>query len=219
MCVRVYISADAFVCFAAYCPGGIANQVISSSNVSQILNELSEAFCGCQTVDSSIDITFPVEDNTSLVENDFNFLYYLKEITGFLRISNLPSTPRFHLPNLILIRGREQTDSGNSLEISDSRVDSIFFPNLREINGNVSIHNSSWCGYTSVNWEDILENGRLVVSGNDTTCIRHSEGTHTHTHTHTHKHTQTHTQTSTHTNTHVRTHVGAHTCTNLLSMY
>ena len=174
----VHVCGKHFCCLVhisvAFCIAASVDQSSTSSNVSLVLSELSTRFCGCQTIDGGVDLAFPgVMAGVPFTENTFNFLYHLREITGYLRVSNLPQTSRLSLPNLILIRGRELTVLGNGLEISGSQVDNVSLPQLREISsGNVSIHNSSWCGYLSVNWEDILEAGQLSVSENSTSCTQ-----------------------------------------------
>ena len=159
MCIFQSIS-PCFSC-ADYCTGWSANRFPSGSTTSQRLADLRRHFSGCKVVDGSINIALP--DPASVLEDSaFDFLCHLKEITGLLRVINVTML-HFDLPNLILIRGRHLTLSGNALEMQTSSMDS-FLGNLREISkGHMSIHDSQWCGHMSVNWADILEDGQLIT--------------------------------------------------------
>ena len=183
-----------------YCLGWDANRLPSGETSSRKLADLRRHFSGCEVIDGSISIALS-DPGDIFEETDFDFLCHLKEITGLLRLINVTTT-NLTLPNLVLIRGRQLTGGGNSLEIASSHIDSLF-GNLREISkGHVSIHDSSWCGYKTVNWVDILEDGLLVTSeqndllkpNND--CKDVGEEfillycTHTHAHTNTHTYTE-----------------------------
>ena len=111
---------------------------------------------------------FGHDSYTNLTEDSFNFLYHVEQISGVLRFQNIPTVDRIILPNLRIIRGEElkETDEGRGLAlvILNTRIGAIVLPNLTEVTlGDVYFQNttSSMCNYKTVNWDDIIDNGRL----------------------------------------------------------
>ena len=107
-------------------------------------------------------------DYTNLTEDSFNFLYHVEEISGVLRFQNIPTVERIVLPNLHIIRGEELIATaegrGLALVLLNTRIGAIVLPKLTEITqGDVRLENttSSMCNYKTVNWNDIIDNGRL----------------------------------------------------------
>ena len=107
-------------------------------------------------------------DYTNLTEDSFNFLYHVEQISGVLRFQNIPTVDRIILPNLRIIRGEELKETaeghGLALVILNTRIGAIVLPNLTEVTrGDVHFRNttSSMCNYKTVNWDDIIDNGRL----------------------------------------------------------
>ena len=100
-----------------------------------------------------------VDANQPLVEANFSFLYYVKEIGGYLELNNIPSVERLSLPNLRIIRG-ENLRSGRFSLLVSGKIESLYMPNLTEISrGDVVLGSSSLncylCNTRSINWTDI----------------------------------------------------------------
>ena len=107
-------------------------------------------------------------DNYSLAEDDFNFLYHLEEVGGGVSFFNVPPLDRLTLPELVLIRGNSLASGGYALSLVNSQVDEFVLPKLVEITvGSMQLRNSTWCGYYTVNWEDIFEAGSVHLLPND----------------------------------------------------
>lgn len=93
------------------CVGDEIGNFAQGSSIADILDELSEQFCGCTHITGSIQIDLSTtEDNPlNLTENSFDFLYHVQEISGVLRFQNISSVPRIVLPNLVIIRGMSKS--------------------------------------------------------------------------------------------------------------
>ena len=152
------------------CVGHAIGFFAQGSSVELVLAELNEQFCGCTHIIGSIqiDLSTTETNHTALVEDDFNFLYYVQEISGVLRFQNISAVPRIVLPNLVIIRGDEQvpTSEGDRLVliVRNSEIGELIMPQLREISdGDILFENTgNLCNYKAVNWVEILNNGRLV---------------------------------------------------------
>nr|WEL12713.1 EGFR epidermal growth factor receptor 2 [Halisarca dujardinii] len=156
---------------AAFCNGVPSSDLSASLNFSSYLDVVASHLCGCEAIGGSVDLSFPSTDSSA--DANLNFLFHLREITGYIRASNLPDMTSFSLENLVLVRGQQLASSGSALEISDSHNGNITLRNLREVtNGNVTFSNLTWCGYTGVNWNDILETGHLVVTQYTENCTQ-----------------------------------------------
>ena len=151
------------------CVGYSVDTFAPGETVEEILNSLHNQFCGCTHVTGSIQIDMFGNDNyTNLTEDSFNFLYHVEEISGVLRFQNIPTVDRIVLPNLRIIRGEELIETvegrGLALVLLNTRIGAIVLPNLTEVTqGDVRFQNtsSSMCNYRTVNWNDIIDNGRL----------------------------------------------------------
>ena len=136
----------------------------------EILNSLHNQFCGCTHVTGSIQIDMFGNDNyTNFTEDSFNFLYHVEQISGVLRLQNIPTVECIVLPNLRIIRGEKLIPTaegrGLALVLLNTRIGAIVLPNLTEVTrGDVRFQNttSSMCNYKTVNWNDIIDNGQLV---------------------------------------------------------
>ena len=134
-----------------------------------ILNSLHNQFCGCTHITGSIEIDmFGHDGYTNLTEDSFNSLYHVKEISGVLRFQNIPTMNHIVLPNLRIIRGEELIKTaegrGLALVLLNTRIGAIVLPKLTEVTqGDVHFQNTttSMCNYRTVNWNDIIDNGRL----------------------------------------------------------
>ena len=134
----------------------------------EILHNLHERFCGCTHVTGSIQINmFGNADYANLTEDSFNFLYHIEEISGVLRFQNIPPVSRIVLPNLRIIRGDDliATSGGHGLALVllETHIGSLVMPNLTEVTrGGVRFQNTNFmCNYKTINWNDIIDNGRL----------------------------------------------------------
>jgi len=71
------------------------------------------------------------------------------------------------LPNLRIIRGDDliatSTGRGLALVLLETLIGALVMPNLTEVTrGDVRFQNtSSMCNYKTINWNDIIDNGRL----------------------------------------------------------
>ena len=139
-----------------------------------ILADLRNTFCGCKRIGGSVNVFFPPmsADNYSLVEDDFNFLFHLEEVGGGVTFINVPPIDTLTLPRLVLIRGNNLPShslaaNGFALTLVNSTVDKFVLPALVEITvGSMQLYNSTWCGYYTVNWEDIFEAGSVHLLPN-----------------------------------------------------
>ena len=149
-----------------FCMGQQSGELHVGGSLDGALEDLRSRYCGCKYIDGGVDIFIP-ENSRSLTQNDLNFLYHLEEIKDVIRFNKFPSGSEILLPNLIRIRGVTTTPEGFSLSLVDSDVTQFVLPKLREIsNGVVEVNNSTWCGYNTVNWEDIVESQspKLVIT-------------------------------------------------------
>ena len=161
-----------FFIIETICLGHSTNRVSQSQGgtVSNILQDAYERFCGCRYIQDNIVIATAsglVDANQPLIEANFSFLYYVKEISGYLELNNIPSIERLSLPNLRIIRGRNLRSGRFSL-LASGKIESLYMPNLTEISrGDVvlgSSLNSYLCNTRSINWTDIAPfpvNGHL----------------------------------------------------------
>uniref|UniRef100_A0A1X7U1F9 receptor protein-tyrosine kinase n=1 Tax=Amphimedon queenslandica TaxID=400682 RepID=A0A1X7U1F9_AMPQE len=146
------------------CLGHSTSRVSQSQgdSVSSILKDAYEQFCGSEYIEDNIVIRTGsglVDISQPLVEANFSFLYYVKEISGYLELNNIPSIERLSLPRLRLIRGRNLRSGRYSLLVS-GRIETLHMPSLTEISrGDVMLGSSSLnsylCNTRSINWTDI----------------------------------------------------------------
>ena len=174
--VHIYVYAAPLT---EYCPGQEVGVFGSGSTVQAILNNLRSTFCGCKRIGGNINIGFPemptVTDTKfhNLTEDDFNFLYHVVEVGGSITFLSVPPIDRLTLPNLVLIRGNNLpynplVANGFALSLVSSQVDKLVLPKLVEITvGSMKLFNSTWCGYYTVNWDDIFEAGAVHLLPNN----------------------------------------------------
>ncbi len=145
------------------------NTFAEGEDVDEILSELHDRFCGCTHVTGNIRISFPVDLTQNLTDNDFNFLYYVEEISGVLSFQNIPTLPSLTVPNLRIIRGDDFIETGVGsrrlvFSVMDSNIEQLYMPQLREITqGDVLFSEvGPLCSYKTVNWNDILNDGSFI---------------------------------------------------------
>ena len=146
------------------------NTFSTGDTVQIVLNDLKDTFCGCKRIGGSINVLFPQvqADGVSLSEDNFTFFYHVEAVGGSVAFFNVPPIDRLTLPQLVLIRGNGLALGGAALTLENSTVDEFVLPKLVEINnGNVQLSNTTWCGYYTVNWNDILEAGEVRLLPND----------------------------------------------------
>ena len=152
------------------CVGYATDFFAPGDTVEEILTNLHNQFCGCTHITGSIQIgMFGNADYTNLTEDSFNFLYHVEEISGVLRFQYIPTVERVVVPNLRIVRGDDLIPTadgrGLALVLLETRIGAIVLPKLTEVTrGDVYFQNttSSMCNYKTVNWDDIIDNGRLV---------------------------------------------------------
>ena len=146
------------------------NTFSTGDTVQIVLNDLKDTFCGCKRIGGSINVRFPLAqaDSASLSEDNFTFFYHIEAVGGSVAFFNVPPIDRLTLPQLVLIRGNGIASDGAALTLENSTVAEFVLPKLVEIsNGNVQLSNTTWCGYYTVNWNDILEAGEVRLLPND----------------------------------------------------
>ena len=139
---------------------------MKGSTTSEVLGQLYSRFCGCTYISGSLTIQLITGP---LTEDNFNSLYYLREISGYLSLRNIPQVTSVTLPNLRIIRGQTTLSSSTgpvALAVENSYIGSLNLPSLTEISngGATFVLTNGMCGILNVNWDDILNNGRFDYS-------------------------------------------------------
>eukprot|EP00731_Ephydatia_muelleri_P019330 Em0012g155a len=151
------------------CRGNAANTFVQGSSTSEVLAQLAARFCGCTSIAGNLAIQLSLQDAGGLTEDSFASLYHLREISGYLHLSNIPAVTSITLPNLRVIRGQTTLSSTHgpvSLLVENSRIGSLNLPNLTEISngGATFVSTSGMCGFLGVDWTDIMTSGQLDYS-------------------------------------------------------
>ena len=171
------------ICFllktATACAGDVIGVALSGSSNDQVLATLNSRFCGCTYITGSLSIQL-TPGPSSITEDSFNALYYLKEISGSLLFINIPQVANITLPNLRITRGQSTFTSANgpvALVVDNSNISSLNLPNLTEItNGGAAfVSTNGMCDFLNVNWNDILNNGWLDYSMSGCTAASSSK--------------------------------------------
>ena len=143
----------------------IGRNIEQGSTVSEILSNLRSRFCGCTHISGSVLINM---ENTPpkarhLNSSDFNFLYYVKEISGAVSFRSIPATSWIILPSLHLIRGEELLGDRYALVVLNSSIGEMILPRLTQIKvGDVLFSNSGeLCNHNTINWPDIQDSGNV----------------------------------------------------------
>ena len=150
---------------------------MKGSTTSEVLGQLYSRFCGCTYISGSLTIQL---STGPLTEDSFNSLYYLREISGYLSLKNIPQVASVTLPNLRIIRGQTTLNSSTgpmALAVENSYIGSLNLPSLTEIsNGGATFESTNgMCGILNVNWTDILNNGRFDYSMSGCTAPNNSK--------------------------------------------
>ena len=153
---------------ATACAGDVIGVAVSGSSNDQVLDTLNSRFCGCTYITGSLSIQL-TPGSSSLTEDKFNALYYLKEISGSLYLRDIPQVANITLPNLRVIRGQSTFTSANgpvALVVENTYIRSLNLPSLTEISngGAAFVSTNGMCDFLNVNWNDILNNGQLDYS-------------------------------------------------------
>ncbi len=144
-----------------------------------MLSILHNHYCGCVYIITEVEV---IPDNNwedintlSLVERDFSFFYFVKEIRGYLVLQDFPRVERLSLPNLRIIRGERLFETDLSLAVFNSKIRNLYLPQLTEISkGNVLFSTTqnlpSVCNVMNIDWFDILEVGTATFTGVAESC-------------------------------------------------
>lgn len=152
------------------CVGYLLTNFAQGDELDEILADLNDRFCGCTHVTGNIRIDLAISGGPSrnLTEDDFNFFYYVEEISGVLTFQNFPPLPSLTIPNLRIIRGDDTIPTiegyGLVLSVTDSQIAEFYLPRLSEItHGDVLFREvGPLCTYQRVNWNDILNDGMFI---------------------------------------------------------
>lgn len=98
--------------------------------------------------------------------SDFNFLYYVEQISGSINLRGIPATSQMIFPNLRLIRGEDLLGDRYALAVQNSTLGELILPKLTQISkGDVIFEDSGeLCNHNTVNWPDILDDDNGMVS-------------------------------------------------------
>ena len=162
------------------CIGHNNNERASGNSAAAILQNAYDQFCGCRYIQHNIHIEIPSSfyDNTPIPDSNFSFLYYTREISGFIYLRRISPISRLSLPNLRIIRGNTRfTQSSNeySLIVADSDIGTLYLPQLKEITqGGVFLrglsNTPSLCNVQNVNWTDITSSPNASIYIRTTGC-------------------------------------------------
>ena len=148
---------------------------LEHENTTLLLSQLQSYFAGCEYVYNNLEIVFP---QMTLIPVQFSTLFSaIREIKGYLLLENI-ETDTLLFTNLIIIRGNDFTlnnNVSNALVLKNTKINSIIFPNLREIsNFGVYVYNngniSSACNLHGINWTDILNAYPTYTANLSTNC-------------------------------------------------
>ena len=116
----------------------------------EILAILRDCFCGCTHVTGSIQTNmFGDADYTNLIEDLFNFLYYVRKISGVLCfMQSIPPLSHIVLPNVRIIHGDDLITTSEDCNLSlvqlETHIGALVMPKLTEVTcGNVWFENTS----------------------------------------------------------------------------
>ncbi|XP_069768749.1 epidermal growth factor receptor isoform X3 [Narcine bancroftii] len=151
------------------------------SNVDDHYNNLRRTYNACEVVMGNLEITF-LEPH-----HDVSFLQSVQEVSGYVLIA-LNKISRIPLQNLRIIRGHQLYDDKFSLVIlsnydreGNTGLSELPLRNLTEIlSGTVKFTSNPYlCYLQSINWDDILENGKasnMAVNFTAENCLKcHSQ--------------------------------------------
>ncbi|XP_069768796.1 epidermal growth factor receptor isoform X4 [Narcine bancroftii] len=160
---------------------GIENKLTMLSNVDDHYNNLRRTYNACEVVMGNLEITF-LEPH-----HDVSFLQSVQEVSGYVLIA-LNKISRIPLQNLRIIRGHQLYDDKFSLVIlsnydreGNTGLSELPLRNLTEIlSGTVKFTSNPYlCYLQSINWDDILENGKasnMAVNFTAENCLKcHSQ--------------------------------------------
>ena len=152
----------------------------------EILSSLRSQFCGCTSIAGNIRINLNNAAPRELNETDFDFFFYLEQISGHILLVNFPATSRIILPNLRLIRGQELVGQGGdlfALALRNVNVSEFIMPKLTEITrGNVQLFQEAGyrrlCSFTRVNWLDFMDDPSAAAISDNACTAPTLEGMH-----------------------------------------
>ena len=180
-----YISTVSFNSTDDICIGHNNNERASGNSPAAILQDAYDQFCGCRYIEHNIHIEIPSSfyDNTPIPDSNFSFLYYTREISGFIYLRRISPISRLSLPNLRIIRGNTRfTVSSNeySLIVANSDIGTLYMPQLREITqGGVFLrglsNTPSLCNVQNVSWTDITSSPNTSVYIRTTGCTNNGK--------------------------------------------
>ena len=129
------------------------------SNREHHYQNLRDRYTNCTYVDGNLELTWLQDPQL-----DLSFLYYIREVTGYVLISHV-DLKRISLPNLQIIRGRSLfklnvREEQFALLVTLSKMESLEMPALRDIlAGSVGFFNNyNLCHIRTLIWEEILSN-------------------------------------------------------------
>ena len=162
------------------CIGHNNDERASGNSAATILQDAYDQFCGCRYIQHNVHIEIPSSfyDNTPIPDSNFSFLYYTREISGFIYLRRISPITRLSLPNLRIIRGNTRftvSSEEYSLIVSNSDIGTLYMPQLREITqGGVFLrglsNTPSLCNVQNVSWTDITSSPNASINIRTTGC-------------------------------------------------
>ena len=162
------------------CIGHNNNERASGNSAAAILQDAYDQFCGCRYIEHNVHIEIPSSfyDNTLIPDSNFSFLYYTREISGFIYLRYISPISRLFLPNLRIIRGNTRftvSSKEYSLIVANSDIGTLYMPQLKEITqGGVFLrglsNTPSLCNVQNVSWTDITSSPNASIYIRTTGC-------------------------------------------------
>ena len=141
------------------------------ASVSALLQELSTRYCGCSRVLGNVIVSLGSLAANGISSENFTFLSNIVEITGYLEISGLILSDRIILPELKVIQGRALRNGRGLFVANVTAPVGVLMPKLSEVvRGDAYFSGvTGQCSYSTVNWNDVLNSGKLVT-GSTASC-------------------------------------------------
>ncbi|KAI6652598.1 Epithelial growth factor receptor [Oopsacas minuta] len=151
--------------------------ILEHENTTLLLSQLQTYFSNCEYVYDNLEIVFT---EMIIIPAEFSMIFSsIREIRGYLLLENIEADS-LTFTELVIIRGMNSfavNNTSNALVLKNTKINSIIFPNFREISQHdVTVYNSqsnisTACNLNGVNWADILnQSPSQKINFNITNC-------------------------------------------------